>query len=174
MDLLASPSALIGLIGCIGLAGWSMGRWQGLTANAQAADDLPETHRDPQARAITPDSSAFTGLHTLNANAGLRETAITLSDMHAEVTRFRHREQVLATLNTEAAIFDQRALRQLEACRTMGALSSQHCQEKVVEDVSCHCLQGGGDPVVAQPTMTSPAPVSMAQPSPGASPLTRV
>jgi hypothetical protein len=174
MDLLASPSALIGLIGCIGLAGWSMGRWQGLTAHAQAADDLLETHRGPQARAITPDPPAFTGLQTPTANAGLRENAITLSDMHAEITRFRHREQVLATLKTEAAIFDQRASGQLEVCRTLGALGSLHFKELVVEDVSCRCLQVSGDPVVAQPTMTSPAAVSMAQPSPGASPLTRV
>jgi hypothetical protein len=174
MDLLANPSALIGLIGCIGLAGWSMGRWQGLTAHAQADDDLSEMQHSPQSSAITSDPPAFTGLHTPNANAGLRDTAMTLSDMHAEITRFRHREQVLATLDTEAVVFDRRSSGRLALCRDIDALGTPRCHGLLVDDVPCQCLQGCGDQVVAQPATATSGPVSMPQPSPGVSSLTRV
>jgi hypothetical protein len=174
MDLFANPSALIGLIGCIGLAGWGMGRWQGLSAHAQAAEDLPETHRSPETRAITSDPPAPIDLHAPHTNRGLRDTAVTLSDLHAEITRFRHHEQVLATLETEAVMFDRRSSGQLALCRDVGAVGTPRCHDMVVDDVPCHCLQGCGNQVVAEPATASPEPVPMAQPSPGASPFTRV
>jgi hypothetical protein len=149
MDIFTSSTAMIGVIGCIGLAGWSMGRLQGLAGQGQVTSDLLETDCCPETTGITSEPPALTGLDASHCHGQFRDTAMALSDMHAEITKFRRREQVLATLYTEVAMFDRRSSRQLAQSRNV-------------------------DPLGTQPAAETPDPVLAPQPSPGASTLTRV
>lgn len=114
MDYLATPAAWWGLISCVALGAWALGRWQsgaGLAANMPL--ELPP-QRDPQTAPTLPEAKSLTPesipaqrrddhLHAL-------DSAISLGDLHDEISAFRRREQIFATHAPGALLLDQRPI----------------------------------------------------------------
>lgn len=96
MDVFLSPAGLVAAMCCVALAGWALGRWQGkerlLGAQVSGPDTLPAAPGGAKPKLPTLSAIAQTDLGVASDNA------ISLSDLHDEVTAFRRRERVFATL----------------------------------------------------------------------------
>lgn len=99
MDILASPASLGGLVSLVVLGAWAVGRWQGGAAFAQwherqVAPDVPGQ--------IPPDCLQLGGANRSQAP----ESAISLSQLHDEISAFRRQEQIFAAVTPDALILD--------------------------------------------------------------------
>jgi hypothetical protein len=93
MDWSAGPAALGGIMMCVALGGWSLGRWQALPATAD------EPRGDPGERAeadVPAPALAEACRHTARAERRLvLGTADRLGELHAEISAYRRAEAVL-------------------------------------------------------------------------------
>lgn len=110
MDFMANPTLLGGTTGVLMLAAWALGRWQAspaLSSNGPAALPLPREPETPrmthQARMPGP---VLYQQHSRPEGAVASDMAISLCDLHAEISAFRRREQVLATFTPDALMLD--------------------------------------------------------------------
>jgi hypothetical protein len=170
MEYLAAPAALWGLISCIALGAWALGRWQGgagWAANMPVALPPPRDPRAAQALAeakpstpvSNPAQRRIDGLHAL-------DSAISLGDLHDEISAFRRREQIFATLAPGALILHCRPIAsQRDAVAKDGA-----CSQVDRADPACTC---GGDCGGSLRTAAT-VQIKASQPSLGFSSLTRV
>lgn len=109
MDIPGGPAALAGMMMCVGLAAWTLGRWQG---NAMAVvDRAAAVTGEAAARlalAIRPhDAPARPSCHcSACANADYRgdelASASALGAMHEEISAYRRAEQILCDLSSDA------------------------------------------------------------------------
>jgi hypothetical protein len=161
MEIFASAATWVGAGSMAAVAGWAFGRWHGLIGQtATLTDRLPRIASASAAH--EPVSAAVRAVGT--ALADQADNAISLCDLHDQVTALRHREQILATLAPEALMMDQTSAAEAE-----GPIDTNPAAPD--SDVRNDCPR-----LVSAPLKCgSPAQREAAdQPSPGASPFTRV
>lgn len=139
MDIVASPAMLGGLIMTIALGAWALGRWQG--AAAAAAMALPVGCDRPAGAAVPPietqqervpstPRAAFASPCQQDA-ADERHLALAAGfspgELHAEVSAYRRREQVLASFDSRAFLFERGA----QDCRFVGLTGEPVCPAPV-------------------------------------------
>lgn len=174
MDLFASPAVLGGIMICVALAAWTVGRWQGGLApsardrrEARAAPALPAlVHEAPDLRrGGQPDATPCQ--HAAQAERrGALEAAASLGDLHAEVSAYRRAQQVLSGMEREQLDLVLVAAGGGRECRYIGISGQPTCpiHDSARPGAVCGSGCAGFDP--RQPRAV--------QPSPGLSDLTRV
>ena len=169
MDHFANPATLAGLIMCVAIAAWAVGRWQALVAGQGGDPALTGPTITPRTDATATQS--LPALCQQDASGeGLRalEGGLSLGELHAEVTAFRQRERVLATIPPESLRFDRPSVRRDQACR-IGLTGMPICP--VPGAAQGACREYCGDRRMADP----PRPkASASQPAPEPSSFTRV
>jgi hypothetical protein len=105
MDLLGGPAALGGIIACIALVAWALGRWHGSAlaanpANGPAHCPAP-TGQHPPFEWRMPDpaeaGSAVPCQHSQRAGREIWfEKAFSVGELHAEVSAYRRQQRVFA------------------------------------------------------------------------------
>lgn len=172
MEIFGGPAALGGIIVCVGLLAWMLGRWQGAVAPAGdqqgvAALTAASAQRNRQASAHTGSAPGVPCQPAAQTERTCPpEAACPIGDLHAEVTAYRRAQQVLAGLGRDQLDLVLIASDAGQACRNVGA---------------------GGEPVYPVPAEAylnavceigfepfDPLPQRAFQPSPAVSDVTRV
>jgi hypothetical protein len=135
MDMMASPAMLGGLMMAVAWGAWVLGRWQGAAAAAamalpvasdRQASESAQPNATQQAASPRVTAAAFTSPCQQDA-ADERHLALTpdisLGDLHEEISAYRRREQVLASLDPGAFQFDRAA----QDCRYVGLTGQPVC-----------------------------------------------
>ena len=175
MDISAGPAALGGMMMCVALASWALGRWQGGVVALEDADsgDLADPVAAPRI-AVRLSPAAVPAAPCQHAAREERHVALagaaSLGELHAEITAYRRAEQVLARVEGEV-------LGQLHpqhetggACRYLGVMGEPTCGISEALRQACACGTATGCGRASAPQRAGIA----AQPSPFASGLTRV
>lgn len=106
MDLLASPALLIALLLAVSVIAWSAGRWQ---ANGAVAQD--------QATAVSNAVAALNSAPSQDQEMARAtdllalESSLSLAELHNEISAFRQRERVFATVALDELRLDERPIR---------------------------------------------------------------
>jgi hypothetical protein len=97
MELFAGPASLGGLIMGVAVCAWGLGRWQAL-GHHRLADDarapLPDAEGEAQSRPA-PNASPYRQNVRDERHEAIGQ-AVSLAELHEEISAFRQREQVLA------------------------------------------------------------------------------
>lgn len=165
MEIVANAAAWVGAGSMLALAGWALGRWHGLPERLieqpsppVAGNDCPETTLTPMLLALAPQPRRM-------ANADVVDYAVSLSDLHTEITALRQREQILATLAPDHPMMDG-------GHSAAGFAPARPMPEA---PVVTHSTAGGERAGAQAPPALPEAPLlKMPQPSSAAASLTRV
>lgn len=119
MDMVASPALLAALLLVVAVVAWSTGRWQANGANGPhtplqrpapiAARDHPAPVANPPGLAAplaSPDQEPL-----CEADLLALEGDLSLALLHAEISAFRQRERVFATIALDDLRLDERPIR---------------------------------------------------------------
>lgn len=175
MDYFTNPALLGGgMISAAMLVAWALGRWQAsppVSAKLPHAVPLPRALRAPQATPnLRTPGLLFCQPQTSLGGADPFDHAMSLTDLHAEISAFRRSQRVFAALAPDAVILDccdSGAVRMPAA----GGVSSQPAGSPLnAADPDCSCGQNCGGYLRA----AAAAQISAAQPSLGWPSLTRV
>jgi hypothetical protein len=148
MDLLFShPATLIGIIGCVALGAWTLGRWQirGVNDAAQRNGQSVPQHplfewnlpAPPDAAPATPCQQSARA----EREAAL-DMALSLGELHAEISAYRQREQVLARIDDEGLWADMPAPSDNHVCRYLGVTGEPICPTPTAALAACSCSSG--------------------------------
>lgn len=141
MEISLGPAALGGIIMCVALMGWMLGRWQGGTISS------PQDHRDGAApitgaaprpgRFLRSSDGMAPATPRPPANPAKRRGAMvaanSLGALHAEVSAYRRAEQVLSDFATD----------QINLLPASGS-----------DETPCHSFGRTGQPACASPIET--------------------
>lgn len=178
MDMSMGPAALGGMVMCVALAAWMLGRWQGVTvADEESSASAPASGEDdgrtpawPTAASTAARTPAAPCQHAARAERHVAlDGAASLGEMHAEITAYRRAEQVLVRMEPDVVeqLREQGAVR--TACRYLGVTGEPTCGISATLRAACSAGTGcGGE--LAVPLR----PEFRLQPSPFAADLTRV
>jgi hypothetical protein len=140
LDIAGGPAALGGMMMCVALAAWSLGRWQGglvtdenrRSAAASEADRLVTDNPG-----IYPSSAPAAPCQ--NAARAERDvelaSATSLGDMHAEISAYRRDEQVLAALKSDPL----HLIAGQAECRYIGIVGTPTCGVPAAARLACAC-----------------------------------
>jgi hypothetical protein len=108
MDISAGPVALGGVLMCVALAAWALGRWQsGISPSFDAA-----VKQDAEAAAMpgedVQDDAAIPRPLAAQARRHAMHTEASLGEVHAEITAYRRAERVLNSLGGDALDYSLR------------------------------------------------------------------
>ncbi len=110
MEFMANPTLLGGTTGVLMVAAWALGRWQASPALSSDGPVALPLQREPETPPMTPQARmpdpGLDQQHSRPEGAVASDIAISLCDLHAEISAFRRREQVLATLASDALMLD--------------------------------------------------------------------
>lgn len=106
MDIAGGPAALGGVMMCVALAAWTLGRWQGGLVTADNCGALAPDEAGPVrqgvAAALPVSAAADPCQHAARAeHKAALATASSLGDVHAEISAYRRAEQVLVGLDSD-------------------------------------------------------------------------
>lgn len=169
MDFLADPAVLGGIIGGALLSGWLMGRRQGLGATGgEALAAAPE----PVAPSVPPPAQVLADVTACQYAARaerrqLIEAALSLGDLHAEVTAYRQQEQVLASALSDGLLVAAMHDAGRHECRYLGLIGQPTCPLPGTRHETCASREGCTAAAASRRAR-------VAQPSAEASALTRV
>lgn len=110
MDMVVSPALLAALLLVVSVIAWSAGRWQ-------ANDAVPQDQAAPAF--LTPDPSAADGAPVSARDREMAraadllalESSLSLAELHDEISAFRQRERVFATVALDELRLDERPIR---------------------------------------------------------------
>lgn len=153
MDLLYShPATLAGILGCVALGAWAIGRWQSGAAGEAAKCAAPAIAQHPPFEwapfewdAPYPPSAATATPPHLPAQAEREvwfDVALSLGDLHEEVSAYRQREQVLARFGNDNAALDVIAPASHQTCRTCGLTGELARRTPQAALAVCGCERG--------------------------------
>jgi hypothetical protein len=175
MNFAGGPAALCGMIMCVALAAWTLGRWQGGLVIGEAHGTFPSgvagslplgaAGLQPLRTAAAPCQAAARAERKVALAA-----AASLGEIHAEISAYRRAEQVLAGLQDDplSRMADWRTGQ--HECRYLGIMGEPTCGVLEVMGTARAC--GRGCNQAAQRAMQSACAV---QPSPSVlAELTRV
>ena len=168
MDIFGGPAALGGIIMCVALGGWMLGRWQG--GVAPAADQEIGADGAQQDRCGTVPDKAEPGIPCQQAaqaeRRGALEAVSALGELHAEVSAYRRAQQVLAGMARDQLDLVLVASHTGQVCRYIGVSGQPTCPMPAAARHGTAC---GSDC-----TTFRPLPQNAVQPSPVLSDFTRV
>ena len=172
MDVFGGPAALGGIIVCVALGAWMLGRLQGGVAPAADRESgaAPVAASRPQVRFDQAHDGADLAIPCQQAaqaqRRGAPDTAYALGDLHAEISAYRRAEQVLAGLGREQLDLMLVASHAGQDCRYIGVSGKPACPMPATVrhgsacDTSCLAFR--------------PLRLNAVQPSPVVSDFTRV
>lgn len=172
MDLFGGPAALGGIILCVALVAWMLGRWQGGLVPAAdqvsaAAPVAAEGRQDRSGLACTaPATSTPCQQAALAERRVAVEAAPSLGDLHAEVSAYRRSQQVLAGMGREQLDLVLTASDADPECRYIGISGQPTCPMRGAVRFGSACGAGC--------TAFQPLPQGTVQPSLAGSDVTRV
>lgn len=174
MDYLTSPALLGGILICVALGAWTLGRWQGGIALAQPRYSAPLPPHPVLAAALSPTSgTAATAKPCQNAarvdRHSVLEQTVSLCDLHAEISAYRQQERIFASLADDAFRLDHPQISARSECRYIGLTGQPTCGAPVAAMSACGC--GEAWCVKAEAAMRSEV---AAYPSPDLASFTRV
>lgn len=131
MDLWDGPAALGGIMMCVALGAWTLGRWQGgLAVPEDGAGRAPCDAGDaaPALRtAATEHPTAPCQQDALAARRAVLAVADSLGELHAEISAYRRAEQVLADAEPGELVMRHRCAETGRACRHVGLTGEPIC-----------------------------------------------
>ena len=145
MDLFGGPAALGGIIMCVALAAWTLGRWQGMALST-------DTTCDPagDAQPLSCDHAAAIKDHrpppipcqqaAQADRRGALDVAVSLGELHAEVSAYRRAQQVFAGLASDPLELPAPRGGTLPECRYFGLTGEPNCT--MPEAVRRACAEG--------------------------------
>ncbi len=166
MDWSGGPAALGGIMMCVALGGWSLGRWQALRKAGKDPRGSPRETAGARAPVPAPVEPCQYAARTERRLA--LSTIDRLGEIHVEISAYRRAEQVLAKIDGDA--LPLRAARAGRDCRYLGIVGEPTCGAAASARMACSL----GTPCSKEDTLQpGPArPERMRQPS--ASGFTRV
>lgn len=171
MDLFGGPAMLGGVMTCIALGAWLLGRWQGgFTPGPDEPDRaalLLQTERDAAAPGSGPATATPCRQAARAERCGALEAPASLGDLHAEVSAYRRAQQVLADIGRDQLDAVLVTSREERECLYMRASGHPACPMPRAPQQGSGC-----GPVCAAPDQ--PPPQRVVQPSPVVSDFTRV
>jgi len=130
MDVSGGPTALTGIMMCLALGAWMLGRWQGGLAphdhdESLAGGDRPEPHagRPAADRIVAPHVAPS----TVTERPVKFEGAHSFGALHAEVSAYRRAEQVLTAVHDETLCLGTLRQRAREDCRYLRLMGELAC-----------------------------------------------
>ncbi|RNJ62597.1 MAG: hypothetical protein EDM03_14375 [Porphyrobacter sp. IPPAS B-1204] len=172
MDFFGGPAVLGGIIMCVALGAWMLGRWQGgLTPAADQASGAVAlmAGAQPDRCDHAPDSAAPATPCQQAAQAerrGALEAAPSLGDLHAEVSAYRRAQQVLTSMGREQLDLVLVPVQAGHDCRYLGVSGQPTCPMPAAVRHGSACGSGC--------TAFRSLPQHAVQPSPAVSDFTRV
>lgn len=173
MELLAGgPAALGGIMLCVALGAWTLGRWQGglaapeepaLPARGEAGEARMQSA--PQRPGAAPCQDAAKA-ERCTALAG----ADSLGELHAEISAYRRAQQVLAGPECDGLGLRPPVEAAGNPCRYLGLMGEPTCGISETARAACACGTPPRQPGPLSPTVAERA----VQPSRAVSGLARV
>lgn len=110
MDMVVSPALLAALLLVVSVIAWSAGRWQ---ANGAVAQDQAAPLSSAPGPAVAACNSTPSQDQEMARAADLLalESSLSLAELHDEISAFRQREQVFATVALDELRLDERPIR---------------------------------------------------------------
>jgi hypothetical protein len=131
MDLSDGPAALGGIMMCVALGAWTLGRWQGgLAVPDDGAGRVPgdAAHAAPVLRkALAERPAKPCQQDALAARRAVLAVADSLVELHAEVSAYRRAEQVLSGARPDELVMWHRCDDTGRACRHIGLTGEPIC-----------------------------------------------
>lgn len=167
MEVVISPAMLGALVAAIALSAWALGRWQGSATASMAAPEfapavISESAHAPANPSAVPDTPWPASPCQQNAADERRHVVSgigSLADLHEDISAFRRREQVLASLDPDTLFFDNAQ----PDCRFVGITGTPLCPAPV--RVRRDCGMGCGVREACQPTRSAPVQPSREVPA---------
>lgn len=133
MDLFGGPAVLGGIIICVALGAWMLGRWQGglvpsaglVCAETPVALNGQQEPRDQEHATPAPRTPCQQAAQA--ERRGAVEAASSLGDLHAEVSAYRRAEQVLVRMEREQLDLVLVAADAGQECRYIGISGQPTC-----------------------------------------------
>lgn len=141
MDLSDGPAALGGIMMCVALGAWTLGRWQGGLvvphdgggrAAGDAGDTGPVLHSALAERQAAPCQQ-----DALAARRAVLAVADSLGELHAEVSAYRRAEQVLVDAEPGELVMRHRCADTDPACRHLGLTGEPICDLSDIARRAC-------------------------------------
>lgn len=167
MEFFGGPAALGGIIMCVALGAWMLGRWQGgVVPAADAGGSAVEGRLGETLAAEAPQPASplrRSGAPVIPCQQaaqaerrGALEIAASLGDLHAEVSAYRRAEQVLAGLTQEQLALPSGTAGPRHDCRYLGVMGEPTCAMPTAARRAC----ASGDACnVGRPRAAQPSPV---------------
>lgn len=153
MDWSGGPAALGGIMMCVALGGWSLGRWQALRTAGEVPRTPGETAAAARAPVIPPVEPCQHAARTERRLA--LATVDRLGEIHVEISAYRRAEQVLAKIDGDAVPL--RAARAGRDCRYLGIVGEPTCSIPASARAVCAC-GAGCEAIAAQPALRAVQP----------------
>lgn len=153
MDWSGGPAALGGIMMCVALGAWSLGRWQVLRTAADDPRGKPCEKAAARAPVFTPVQPCQHAARTERRLA--LATADRLGEIHVEISAYRRAEQVLAKIDGDALPLP--AARAGHGCRYLGIMGEPTCDIPAAARAVCACGTGC-DRIAALPSLRAVQP----------------
>lgn len=158
MDFFGGPAALGGIIMCVALGAWILGRWQGMVVSAGRTRDSVRDLRTSPSDHAAPDQNERPAPFpcqqaTVAERRGALDVALSLGELHAEVSAYRRAEQVLADFAGDQLHLPARRSGARAECRYVGLTGQPTCAMPAA--VRRACAEGDGcnaPPLAVQPS----------------------
>jgi len=158
MDFFGGPAALGGIIMCVALGAWILGRWQGIGVPADGSRDPLRDLQSPSSdHAASTQSDRPAPIPCQQAalaeRRGALEAAVSLGELHAEVSAYRRAQQVLADLAGDQLDLPAPRSGSRADCRYVGLTGHPTCAMPAAVRRACAV----GDGCNAQPLALQPS-----------------
>lgn len=159
MDLWYGPAALGGIMMCVALSAWALGRWQGTFAvpddgagrlPVDAGTAAPSLRSTKTENLTTPcQTEAFA------ARSAVLAVADSLGELHAEISAYRRAEQVFANTQPDELVLRHRSDDTGRACRHIGLTGKPICDLSDNAHRTCATAAWIGSACARQPSAMS-------------------
>jgi hypothetical protein len=141
MDYLASPALLGGIMFCVALSAWTLGRLQAGVALAHPVRGVrPEPCPAPAAPVADAAATPCQNQARDERQRALGQV-ISLNELHAEISAYRQQEQIFASLADDAFRVDRARTARRSDCRYMGLTGEPTCAVPSLAIAACGCGQ---------------------------------
>ena len=163
MELWYGPAALGGIMMCVALGAWTLGRWQGGLVmpeegtTGQAPAPVGEAVPAPRS-ALAEGPATPCQQDALAARCAVLAVADSLVELHAEVSAYRRAEQVLAGTGPDELVLRPRCEDTGLACRHVGLTGEPICDLSDNARRGCATAASSGRAGSAYGAQPSPSP----------------
>jgi hypothetical protein len=155
MDFSGGPAALGGVMMCIALGAWSMGRWQALRTAGDDPSGVPGGTAAMRGPALAPVEPCQHAARTERRLA--LPTDDRLGELHVEISAYRRAEQVLAKIEGDVLPLHPAQAEPGRNCRYLGIVGEPTCNIPAAARALCACGTGC-DQAEAMPSLRAVQP----------------